>query len=286
MSLECFEDALEHAQIDRKAFKLTHKLIDHPALALENLSVVIPRLPKSQVMFSTSKLANGDDFEATFRKRPKDAGIEQTLEQLRTSNSYIMVARPEADDSFADLKNMLVSDVRSLMRKAGLGSEPLDPHLYLFIASPRSVTPFHIDRYSTLLLQFRGSKTVRVFGQWDRRAVTCADREAYVAYARTKLPWNHEIDAIGQDYSFTPGEALHIPFVAGHHVANGPDDVSISMSIIFNTQESQRWRQALAFNYALRKKLGSLPIGLETVGRSRLIDGTKAMLWRAMGSRN
>lgn len=285
MALQCFDTLLESAHLDRDAFKLSHKLLGHPALTLENLGAVLPRLPKRQVMFSNTSLQNGDDFEATFRTRPKGVGIEETIEQIRTSNAYIMVSRPEADASFRDLRDALVADVRTILQNQGLGLEPLDPHLYLFIASPNSITPFHIDRYSTLLMQFRGSKTVHVYEQWDDRIVSRRDREAYVAYARTKLPWSAELDAFGQAFHFSPGEALHIPFISGHHVHNGPDDVSISMSIIFNTAQSIRWRGALAFNHEIRKRTKFIPLGLDRVGHSRVMDGAKATMMRAIERR-
>lgn len=277
MELRCFDATIEHMPIDRQPFKIRHKLLGYPALTLENLGAVLPRLPKRQVMFSRARLRNGDDFETTFRKRPKDISLEETLEQIRSSDAYIMVSRPETDPSFHDLRDDLVRDVCAIMRARGLGDEPIDPQLYLFIASPDSVTPFHIDRYSTLLMQFRGTKSVRVFEQWDERVVHASDREAYVAYARTKLPWSAELDVLGQDFAFSPGETLHIPFIAGHHVRNGSDDVSISMSIIFNTRQSMRWRQAIEFNHAVRTRLDVNP---SPVGQRAWLDGAKAGLWR------
>ena len=36
-------------------------------------------------------------------------------------------------------------------------------------------------------------------------------------------------------FAFAPGEAIHIPFVGGHYVKNGPEDVSISLSFFFGT---------------------------------------------------
>ena len=155
--MQCFEDATAFDKFDREAFKFRHKLMNHPALSLENLARVIPALPKARVMYSMGKLENGDDFETTFRARPKGFSIEETIENIRVSNSYVMVAGPEVDASFAPLHRELIGDVETLMRRQGAGAQIVDPQLYLFIASPGSVTPFHIDRYSTFLMQFRGT---------------------------------------------------------------------------------------------------------------------------------
>ncbi len=272
-------------QLDSAAFKFTHKLLGHPALSLENLARVLPALSAERVAYSKGLLKVGDDFEGTFKEstngkeRSSDRGIEDVIENIRTSNSYIMVNRPEVDSSFAPLHRQLVEDVETLMRRLNVGDKAIDPQLFLFIASPNSITPFHIDRYSTFLMQFRGSKQVSVFPQWDDRAVSSAHREAYISYSNTKLPWNEEIDALGTTFEFTPGEALHIPFIAGHHVRNGSNDVSISMSIIFNTEQSMAWRRALRFNHSARRLLAPLSLTPAPIGTQPWRDNTKAKAW-------
>ena len=153
----------------------------------------------------------------------------------------------------------------------------IKPQLYLFIASPGSHTPFHIDRNSTMLLQFRGSKQVVLFPRWENRVVSDQAREAYAAYDNTKLPWSDEREAFGQRFDFNPGEGLHIPFIAGHYVQNGTDDISISMSIIFNTPESQVQLEALQLNHRLR----GLGLSPAPVGQRGGRDHLKSLLWRA-----
>lgn len=279
--MQSFEENEVLNQMDSAAFKFTHKLLGHPALSLENLARVLPALPKERVAYSKGLLDVSDDFEGTFKTRPADRTIEETIENIRTSNAYIMVSGPEVDPSFAPLHRQLVEDVETLMRRLGVGNKAIDPQLYLFIASPNSVTPFHIDRYSTFLMQFRGSKQVSVFPQWDERSVSSANREAYISYSNTKLPFNDEINALGTTFEFAPGEALHIPFIAGHHVRNGADDVSISMSIIFNTEQSMAWRRALRFNHSARRVLKRVGLAPAPIGTQPWRDNTKAKAWAA-----
>jgi hypothetical protein len=278
-SMQSFDDHNVLSQLDKAGFKFTHKLLGHPALSLENLARVLPALSSERVAYSKGLLNVDDDFEGTFKGTSNDRGIEDVIENIRVSNAYIMVNRPEVDPSFAPLHRQLVEDVETLMRRLGVGNKAIDPQLFLFIASPNSITPFHIDRYSTFLMQFRGSKQVSVFPQWDDRAVSSAHREAYISYSNTRLPWNEEIDALGTTFEFAPGEALHIPFIAGHHVRNGSDDVSISMSIIFNTEQSMAWRRALRFNHSARRLLAPLSLTPAPVGAQAWRDNTKAKVW-------
>jgi hypothetical protein len=277
---QCFADDIRSDLLDKQPFKFHHKLLDHPALSLDNLSRVLPTLPQQQVMYSKGLLDVADDFESTFRKKPRDRTLEETIDSIRTTDAYIMVRSPEADPSFADLYKALSSEVAALMKSRGVGELPIGAQLYLFIASPNSVTPFHIDRYSTFLMQFRGSKTVSVGMPWDDRLVSQPDREAYVVREKTKLPWTPQSDDYATDFQFSPGEALHIPFIAGHHVLNGPEDVSISMSIIFNTDESVRWRDAISFNHVLRKQLNKVSMTPTSVGHSHWRDAIKSKMWQ------
>ena len=280
MRLKCFDESgMPIEQLDRNAYKFQHKLLGHPALSLENLGKVIPALRKHQVMFADRMLETDADFEGTFKERPRNRTIEEVIERIRISDSYIMVKSPEAHESFRDLYADLISDVETTMRLRGLAGRALQPQLYLFIASPNSVTPFHIDRYSTFLMQFRGSKQVTVFPQWDEKVVTRAAREAYVAYTSTRLNWSPDMDSLGSQFQFAPGDALHIPFIAGHHVRNGADDVSISMSIIFNTPETRRLLAAMRWNHWLHKRAG---VSLAAVPGGALSDRTKAYAWLAL----
>ena len=188
-------------------------------------------LPRAQVFYSSGRLQKSDDFDRAHVEHRNGLTIEETIETIRTSDSYIMVRSPETDASFAELHRELVSDVAALMRARGVGLQPLDAKLYLFIASPDSVTPFHIDRYSTFLMQFQGEKEVTVFPPWNESVVTARECEAFMARSGERPPFRPEAERLATRFHFRPGEALHIPFVAGHHVRNGPRDVSVSMSI-------------------------------------------------------
>lgn len=230
---------IDAKKLDQCAFKFSHNLKDHPALRLDNLSRVLTSLPQDQVMYSKGL----DDLNANFDRahidQKNNLSIEETIENIRTSNSYIMVRSPEDDPSFKELYSELISDVNNVMEHKGVGTEAIEPKLFLFIASPNAFTPFHIDRYSTFLFQIRGSKEVAVFDQFDETIIPAKTREAFADYGANRPVWSESADKKAHKFQFSPGEALHIPFIAGHYIKNGAEDVSISISIIFRTQESK-----------------------------------------------
>ena len=279
--MKCFTGDLPFDRLDRTAFSFSHRLLGHPALTLDNLERVLPALPREQVFYSSGLLKESDDLDRAHVDHQNGLSLKQTIETIRTSDSYIMVRSPETDASFDPLFRDLKGDVESLMRSRGVGSRAIDSMLYLFIASPNSVTPFHIDRYSTFLMQFSGSKEVCVFPQWDERVVTASDCEAYMAGTGRRPVWRAEAEPLASRFKFKPGDALHIPFMAGHLVRNGADEVSISMSIIFNTAETMAQIKALMLNQRLRSRLGRFGLAPSPVGHDPARDHFKARLWNA-----
>ena len=276
---KCFNDAFGAVPLDQEPRKFCHKLTSHPAVSLENISRLILAHPKNKIVYSRGLLKNGDDFENAQHEHGNGMSIEQTIETIRVSNSYIYVVSPELDPSFRDLHRELVADVETVMKQQGVGDTAIDTALHLFIASPSAFTPFHIDRYSTILMQARGSKEVCVFPSWDERIVSSPDREQYLAYNKTSLPWTPEMDAHATRFNFSPGEALHIPFVAGHYIRNGSEDVSISLSVTFNTDQSMAWRRTIGFNRVVRPHLEKLGAAPAPVGASPWRDAVKASTW-------
>ncbi|MBZ4376437.1 JmjC domain-containing protein [Corallococcus sp. AS-1-6] len=277
-----FESVGSPLQFDRESFRCRHTLLGHPALELENLAGVVQRLPSENVFFSSGLLPKDADFDRAHVDHRTGLSLKDTVENMMTSRSYIMLRAPEQDPSFHDLYRALLAEVEDLMRAQGVGTRAVDPMLYLFIASPGSVTPFHLDRYSTLLMQFRGTKAVHISKAWDEEVVPAPDLEAFVARSGSKVNYRETFDATATRYTFGPGDALHIPFVAPHYVKNGPEDVSVSLSIIFNTRETARHLRALRANHALRKRLGPLGYRPTPVNRFLPLDHVKSGVERVV----
>jgi Cupin-like domain len=279
----CFKPDLDPRLLDREPFKFAHCLLEHPALSLENLGRVLPALRAEQVFYSKSTRDTGADLDRLHEDQQNGLSVEQTIENIRTSDSYIMVRSPETDFSFASLHKELLHDVEKMIRARGAGTDARESMLYLFIASPNSVTPFHIDRYSTVLMQFRGSKTVTIYPAWDKRVVDQQDCEDYVAYTALRGPRRRaEAESHGRPFNFSPGQALHVPFAAGHMVQNGSDDISISLSIIFKTAETERMRKAIMFNRRARQALSRFGFQPNAVGHSPWKDAMKAVVHSGM----
>ncbi|HEY1695241.1 MAG TPA: cupin-like domain-containing protein [Polyangiaceae bacterium] len=276
MTLRCFAEPFDFDALDRRPFKFRHTLSDHPALSLGNLERVLPELPAANVFYSKGLRDLAVDFDRAHIDHPNGMSLRETIESIRTSSSYIAVSKPETHASFRDLFHDLTQDIGLCMRRRRSGSAPLEPSMWLFIASPGAVTPFHCDRYSNFLMQFRGSKEVAVFDPWNDAVISPEDCESWVANTSRPPPWRAQADQHANKFEFAPGEAIHIPFVAGHYVKNGPEDVSISLSCFFHTEETVRWTRALHVNHRMRRRLARLGLTPTSVRRLPRLDAWKA----------
>src|SRR5690606_3872925 len=134
----------------------------------------------------------------------------------------------------------------------------------------------HFDRYSNVLMQIRGSKQVAVFPNFRPDIVPVDVCEAYMDRQAIEPLWRDELDQHAIKFQFRPGDALHIPYTSGHYVKNGAEDVSISLSFFFQTDETLRWTRAMRFNHRWRRWSTAVGLRPTPVGHSHWLDAAKS----------
>jgi hypothetical protein len=271
IELESHKDALR----DKRSFITRHNLIGHPLMSLDSLSGMIQRLPADQVFFSSASVNKDADFDRAWIEHRSRFSLSEALTDLASTDAYIMVRAPETDPEYQPLFQQLLACLQENLRS--VDPDVRGAMLYLFVSSPNSTTPFHIDRYSTLLMQFTGSKTLYLWPHNDRITVPEESMENLFADRKQRGPkLAGDREQFGQPHVLHPGDTLHIPFTAPHWVRNGPE-VSISLSIIYRTRKSDRMMNAYELNHVLRKRLDWNP---RQVGVSPLMDLSKDLVLR------
>ena len=138
---------------------------------------------------------------------------------------------------------------------------------YIFISSPGSRTPYHMDGEHNFLLQLTGSKKVSMWDSMDRSLLTEKEIEAHYGGAHRNLSYHDAFAAKAQVFDLTPGLGLHFPVNAPHWVQNGPD-VSVSFSVTFRTPAIDK----RALLYAANGRLRAWGLNPKPVGQSPLRD--------------
>ena len=138
---------------------------------------------------------------------------------------------------------------------------------FVFISSPGSVTPYHIDHEYNFLLQIRGTKQMSIF---DRSVLAEEALERFYRGEHRNLVFDESKPALGRTFELKPGEGVHVPVNAPHYVKNGPE-ASVSFSITFRTPEGDR-RSSV---YRVNERMRSLGISPRPVGQTPLLDRAK-----------
>lgn len=225
---------------------LHHRLPDHPLLSLEALALLGEALPAAQVEYNPGDVPVGI--------RPEDVPsngltIGQTIRTIDTSRSWAVLKNIETMPDYRALLMSLLSELEPVVSPRT--GEMLTPQGFIFISSPGSITPYHFDPEHNMLLQLRGTKVMNVWPAGDERFAHRVEHERYHTGGHRNLPWDEEYRAAAKQVPLAPGDAVLMPVMAPHFVANG-DAPSISLSITWRSEWSYRESEAHAANAKLR----------------------------------
>ena len=251
---------------------IPHGLADHPLLDLPRLVEAANALPPGDIEHNLGDIAVSQPDPATVPSNGLDPA--QTVARIADNRSWIALRNVEQLDEYAALTRAILAELEPVFAPV---TGPAHRHeAYVFVTSPGSVTPFHMDPEHNVLLQLRGTKTMTVFPGDDPRVVPGTRHEAFAAGGHCNLDYDEGAMArLGQAFTLRPGDALHVPLLAPHFVRNG-DEVSVSLSITWRSEASDRRRRIHMANRRLRR-LGLDP---RAPGRSRAADAAKAALGR------
>ena len=253
------------ACFNRRPFKIEHHLADSPLFDLSRLVELAQRLPESRVEYNPGNLSVSHDPSKTPRN---GLSIEDTIARIEECNSWMVLKNVEIDTEYGALLDACLDAMRPFTEAVAPGMCRREG--FIFISSPGSVTPFHIDPENNFLLQIRGQKEVYLFDREDRVVISEKDVESFFAGAHRNVPFDDAFRNRGEIFELVPGEGLHFPVAAPHWVKNG-QAVSISFSITFQTDDSLRRQSLYRFNRQMRR-LGIEP---NPVDKSAFCDAIK-----------
>lgn len=258
MPLRELEPGRFNADFNKRPFQIRHDLVDHPAFSLDRLVDLARELPAEQVEYNAGDLPLTQDPTKTPRT---GLSVEETIKRINEAKSWMVLKRVEVDPVYKQVLDDCLDQI-----------EPLAPGMrtrrsFIFVSSPGSVTPYHIDHEYNFLLQIRGTKKMTIFDP------AVLDEEAIERFYRGEhrnLVFDQSLAARSQTYELAPGNGVHVPVNAPHYVLNGPA-ASVSFSITFRTPEGDR-RSAV---YQVNDKLRRFGLEPRPVGTVPLVDRAK-----------
>jgi hypothetical protein len=243
------------------------QLAPHPARHLPALIELGKRLEaRGRVRSHSGDATAGTAFNDAPRLHPNAKGVEATLADIEHAAAWTSLLNVQSDPQYRAVVDEVLDSIRPQV-------EAVDPGMcyragWIFLTSPRAVTPFHMDKEHNFILQLRGSKRIYV---WDHRDTTVVSEHARDRFHRTHsrelLQWREEYRERAQVFELEPGMGAYMPSTSPHMVENG-DGPSITMSFSYYTRSTRR-NSLLHRTHDMMRSAGWVP---PAVGRSPLFD--------------
>jgi cupin-like protein len=259
-------------RFDRQPFLVRHRLDDHPLFSLPRLIELARALPEDQVEYNAGDVPVSLDPTRTPRT---GLSIDETIRRIEECRSWMVFKNVERDPAYRGLLDTCLDQVREHSESAWPGMGRREG--FIFVSSPGSVTPYHMDPEHNFLLQVRGQKHVSLFDGEDRELLTERELEKFYARGHRNLVFADANQQKAQVFALAAGDGLYFPVTWPHWVKNG-SQVSVSFSITFRTASSDR-REVL---YRVNERLRRVGIRLPPVGHSELVDGAKYQAFRTL----
>ncbi len=270
------DERMLREKFGREPFAIRHELAEHPLFELDRLVDLALRNERN-VQWHKGDLdldeADQRGLYNTFGNRHfagNELSIRETLEQIETSGSWMLIRDIGAIPEYRSLLDRYMDEVRESCASVCTGIQR--PRSDVVVASPRSVTPFHLDEEQNFLLQIRGWKQVTITDGRDPAVLTEANLEAFYAGNGELHPGR--LDACPDPHVTTleRGMGFHIPSLHPHAVENG-DQVSVAVTTMFFTDATERRRDL----YRMKAWQRSLGLPTAPVGAHPRADAAKLL---------
>jgi len=242
------DEALFKANFAKRPFRIEHNLADHPLFRLPRLIQLACALPAKHVEYNAGNIPVNLAPEKTPRT---GLSIDETIHRIEECQSWMVLKNVEIDPEYKTLLDACLAEVFAHTIDC---REHALREAFVFISSPGSVTPYHMDPELNFLLQIHGTKQVHVFPGSDRSLLSEQELEKFYSGAHRNLVFRNEYQHKAVTFDLRPGDGVHVPVTHPHWVKVGEAGYAISFSITFQTRECDRRAALYSINYGLRQQ--------------------------------
>ncbi len=184
-----------HKKFNRSPFMFTHHLGDHPLFEIPRLVELASTILKSEKESHRKPTLSPDDlipFDGVFFgtgkvkarmkwgdmiAKEKETLLEQ-MSNIQESDSWLLLYSVQRDPEYKALLHQVVDELEELTG-IPLRKDITTLDAYIFVASPHSITPYHIDHESTFLFQIHGERDANLFNQYENSILTDQELEEF-----------------------------------------------------------------------------------------------------------
>jgi Cupin-like domain len=266
-------------EFNLSSFMFSHNLAGHPLFEIPRLlelaNTILGKGESAKIACQVGQIP----VNLKWSEVPRKNQVLEAIARIQESGSWILIKGAQVDPEYNTVLEQIVLELEELTG-VSLRKEITWLDAYIFIASPYSITPYHIDHESNFLFQIHGDKEMNLFNPRDRSVLTEKEIEQYYIGQLSSANYTEEKQTKASVYHLTPGQAIHHPSLAPHWVKNG-SNVSVSLSINFCMRSFDLQARVYQINHYLRK------LGLEPTppGKSAIKDYAKILALEILSKR-
>ena len=181
-----------------KPFAIRHKLAGHPLLTLPRIAQLAAELPRDLIEYNSGQVAISQDPDAI---PSVDLDPVEIVNRIETAGAWMVLKRVENSPEYRELLEATLTSVaraRGFNSLLDAGFEQVEG--FLFVSSPNSTTPFHLDSEDNFFVHIHGEKFFTIFDNTDRAIVPDDEIERSMTKHRN----------LKYDESFAPAAASFI----------------------------------------------------------------------------
>lgn len=256
-----------------KPFGIRHMLAGHPLLSLPRIAQLAAELPRDRIEYNSGDAAVSQDPD---KVKLIDLDPVEIVEQIQTAGAWMVLKRIESSPEYrALLEDALMSVARARGFRSLEDADFREIEGFLFVSSPNSTTPFHLDSEDNFFVQIHGEKFFRIYDNEDR---SIADDGA-IEHSLTKhrnLKYHDAFKPRGIEFHLFSGDGCYVPYKWPHWVRTATE-YSISMAITWRSRAVHRDIDLQFCNSMLR----GLGLPQSAPGTHPAWDSVKLALYRS-----
>lgn len=257
-----------------RPFPIRHKLAGHPLLTLPRIAQLAAELPRDLIEYNSGKVAISQDPDAV---PSVDLDPIDTVKRIETAGAWMVLKHVENSPEYRQLLQdtlLSVARARGFNCLSDAGFEQVEG--FLFVSSPHSTTPFHLDSEDNFFVQIYGEKFFTIYDNTDRAIVGDGEIERSMTKHRN-LKFDERFTPRATEFRLFAGDGCYVPYQWPHWVRTA-ETYSISMAITWKTREVRRNNDLHFFNSWLR----GIGLPQKPPGRQPVLDALKLAFYRAV----
>jgi len=216
---------------NKNPFQFSHNLHGNPLFELPRLQTLANRiLDEHRETKGVLWQNHNAPVDAKWSDVPKKMQMDklgEAIANLDKSGSWVLLYSVQSDPEYNEVLNQIINEVEDMV--GAFKKDISIQDAYIFLASPQSVTPYHIDHETTFLFQIHGNRTANI---WDRSIVPENELENYYMGYLSAAKYKEENLAKAHTYALNAGTGVHHPSCAPHAFKNG-NSYSVALGVHF-----------------------------------------------------